>query len=136
MALATCAPGLAGIAFVWLLFGASPEAENLSPPLTAEVERLAGHQVTIANGGYTIDDIAGDGPPIVGVIERRGEHLILVSEEGPEYRLAGVLAKPRIAGPGYKVWALGPIEKKIETTRPSLPILTPRRLGILAPPKR
>ncbi|MEM9490060.1 MAG: hypothetical protein AAGC55_13010 [Myxococcota bacterium] len=97
--------------------------------LDTELSRLRGQQVTITGAGYTIDDIAGEGRPLVGVVERRGDHLILVAGAAGEYRLAGPLARPRIAGPGYKVWALGTL-----SGRPPQPVLTVRRIGVLAPP--
>jgi hypothetical protein len=98
----------------WLLAAPGNVAE--------EVSRLAGQRVTVVDDGYVIDDIAGEGEPIVGVVERRGRELWL-----GDYRLTGPLARPRIAGPGYKVWALG------EITGDTLRI---RRIGILAPPRR
>lgn len=98
-------------------------------PDPAELSRLEGHEVVIdrsAPGGYRIVDIAGEGPPLVGVIERRGEALFLVA--GAEaLRLTGPLAVPRIAGPGYKVWAIG------DRAGDRLAV---RRLGILRPPER
>ena len=87
-----------------------------------ELSRLAGHTVTRTDDGYEIDDIAGEGKPIVGVVERRGRELWVAG-----YRLTGPLARPRIAGPGYKVWVLGDIAG---TT------LRARRLGVLASPHR
>ena len=93
-----------------------------------ELSRLTGHDVTIAANGasYVIADVAGEGKPIVGVVQRRGEELWLIAEGGDEYRLTGVLAKPRIAGPGYKIWALGEVNRGGE--------LRARRLGVLARP--
>ena len=111
--------------------GAKKQASGITPGLAAEIERLQGHRVTITGNGYTIDDVAGDGKPLVGVVERRGEHLFLVALDGSSYRLAGPLARPRIAGPGYKIWALGAIDGQAPTQ-----VLTPRRLGVLAPPAK
>jgi len=93
-----------------------------------EISRLAGHDVTIAANGtsYVIEDIAGEGKPMVGVVERRGRELWLVADDGDAVRLVGVLAKPRIAGPGYKVWVLGDVNRAGE--------LRARRLGVLAGP--
>ena len=70
--------------------------------------RLAGQRVTIAadRASLTIDDIAGLGPPVIGVIERRGDDLVLVAADGA-HALRGPLARPRIAGPGYTVWVIG-----------------------------
>ena len=80
--------------------------------------RLVGH--TVRDGA--IVDIAGEGAPRVGVIERRGAELWLRGEG--EWRLVGPLAHPRIAGPGYQVWVLGPVEDGA---------LHARRLGVLRP---
>lgn len=91
-------------------------------PIAGELARLDGQRVTVTGDDYTIDSIAGEGKPIVGVVDKRGDELWLAG-----YRLTGPLARPRIAGPGYKVWALGEIRG---TT------LRVRRLGILAPPQR
>jgi hypothetical protein len=77
--------------------------------------------------GYTIDDIAGEGRPLVGIVERRGDALWLAGADGSAHRLRGPLAVPRIAGPGYKVWALGRVVGRD---------LHARRLGVLAPAHR
>jgi hypothetical protein len=94
----------------------------LSPGSIAdELSRLEGHRVIETAGGYEIIDVAGEGAPIVGVVEKR--------DDGPwlaGYRLIGPLARPRIAGPGYKVWALGDVAGDT---------LRVRRLGVLAPPR-
>lgn len=105
------------------------------PALQAERERLAGHRVRVtADGsGYTIMDIAGEGAPVVGVVERRGDHLWLVTGDRARYRLTGPLARPRIAGPGYKVWVLGDVIDSAGHPAGG-PVLRPRRLGVLAPP--
>lgn len=110
--------------------GARPE-----PALQAERERLTGHRVRVAadGSGYTIMDIAGEGAPVVGVVERRGDHLWLVTGDRARYRLTGPLARPRIAGPGYKIWALGDVIDSAGHPAGG-PVLRPRRLGILAPP--
>ncbi len=100
--------------FVGLLLQPAPVADELS--------RLTGQRVTETGDSYRIDDIAGEGAPIVGVVERRGKHLYL-----GDLRLTGPLARPRIAGPGYKVWAIGTISGKT---------LRLRRIGILARPSR
>ncbi len=89
-------------------------------PLADELSRLAGQRVTETGDSYHIDDIAGEGAPIVGVVERRGEHLYL-----GDLRLTGPLSRPRITGPGYKVWAIGKVSGKT---------LRLRRIGILARP--
>jgi hypothetical protein len=90
-----------------------------------ELARLEGHTVSVAADGYVLEDVAGEGRPLVGVVERRGAALVLVTGEGA-WRLVGPLAIPRIAGPGYKVWALGDLEGDT---------LRARRLGVLAAPR-
>lgn len=94
----------------------------LAPELAAEVDRLAGQRVAIAadGSGYVIEDIAGEGAPIVGVVERRGDGLWVNG-----LRLVGPLAVPRIAGPGYKVWVIGEVDGQI---------VRARRIGVLRPP--
>lgn len=91
--------------------------------------RLAGHTIEIApdRRAIRIVDIAGAGAPRVGVIERTGGDLVLVTAEG-RWRLAGPLARPRIAGPGYTVWVIGTLDAGNVAT------LTARRLGILRRP--
>jgi hypothetical protein len=79
--------------------------------------------------GYVIEDVAGEGAPVVGVVEQRPDGLWLASEDGARYRLAGVLARPRIAGPGYKIWVLGAV-----IVQQGENVLVARRLGVLAPP--
>jgi len=95
--------------------------------VAAELARLAGHRVAVAADGesYRILDVAGEGAPEVGVVERRGRALLLRRPDGSAVELAGPLAVPRIAGPGYKVWVLG---------RVAGGVLVVRRLGVLAPP--
>jgi len=93
------------------------------PEVAAEVARLVGQDVAVAPDGasYAIRDVAGEGAPLVGVVERRGEELWLVRPT--TVRLVGPLANPRIAGPGYKVWVLGPVENGV---------CRARRVGVLA----
>jgi len=100
------------------------------PALAAELARLDGQRVEVApdRASYRILDIAGEGAPLVGVVERRGASLWLRAEVGPPRRLVGPLAVPRIAGPGYKVWVIGRVAPDGE--------LSARRLGILARPVR
>lgn len=95
--------------------------------VASELARLAGHRVAVAADGrsYRILDVAGEGAPEIGVVERRGAALFLRRADGSRLRLAGPLAVPRIAGPGYKVWVLGRVERGA---------LVARRLGVLAPP--
>jgi hypothetical protein len=97
--------------------------------IAAELSRLAGQRVLIAPGrdGYRILDVAGEGEPLVGVVERRGNALWLRPERGPAHRLAGPLAIPRIAGPGYTIWVLGRAAPDGS--------LVARRIGVLAPPR-
>jgi hypothetical protein len=91
--------------------------------------RLAGHQVRISDDSrvLTIDDVAGEGPPHIGVIARDGDHLVLVTATA-RWRLTGPLARPRIAGPGYTVWLVG------EPAHGSIPTLRAKRVGILRRP--
>lgn len=123
--------------------------------LAAEIGRLQGQRVRIADtsagtsadtsadtsagtsagpgpgrgAGYVIEDVAGEGAPVVGVVEQRPGGLWLAGEDGVTYRLAGVLARPRIAGPGYKIWVLGTV-----IVQRGENVLRARRLGVLAPP--
>ncbi len=101
----------------------------VDPALADELSRLAGQTVAVAADGasYTITDVAGEGAPRVGVVQRRGRALWLVDDHGAAVRLTGPLAVPRIAGPGYRVWVLG---------APDGDALRARRLGILRPPPR
>ena len=66
--------------------------------------RLVGQRFTVAadHRSITIEDIAGLGPPEVGVVERRGDDLYLGA-----HKLTGPLARPRLAGPGYTIWVIG-----------------------------
>ena len=68
--------------------------------------RLAGHRYRTGDGVVVIDDVAGAGRPWTGVVERRGDALYLVTALGA-LELTGPLARPRIAGPGYTIWAVG-----------------------------
>jgi hypothetical protein len=109
---------------------APPPAALVRRSVADEVARLDGHAVQVAPGGgdYEIVDVAGEGAPLVGVVERRGGELWLRPPRGAAIRLVGPLAVPRIAGPGYKVWVVG---------RPAPDgSLVARRLGVLARPAR
>jgi hypothetical protein len=114
---------------------AEPAPANLVAVTADEVAevaaRLAGHRVTVAadRRAIRIDDVAGAGAPRVGVVARDGEHLVLDAADG-RWRLAGPLARPRIAGPGYTVWVVGGAE------RHDVPTLTIQRLGVLKRPAR
>jgi hypothetical protein len=103
-------------------------AGSAGADVASELARLAGHRVEVApdRQSYRIVDVAGEGTPEVGVVERRGASLFLRRADGSAVALAGPLAVPRIAGPGYKVWVLGRVERGA---------LVARRLGVLAPPR-
>lgn len=90
--------------------------------------RLAGQRFTIAadRASVTIEDVAGLGPPTIGVVERRGDELWLA-----DHRLTGPLARPRLAGPGYTIWVIGDVaaDGSIRVTRLGVlrrPITSPR----------
>ena len=125
-----------------------PDGPETRPSVAAELARLEGQSVRVVDDvphgpgartgegttrarSYVIDDVTGEGAPVVGVVERRGQALWLVAPDGASYRLAGALARPRIAGPGYKIWALGAV-----TTSGGERVLVARRIGVLAPPWR
>jgi hypothetical protein len=95
------------------------------PEIDAMARRLAGHRVRVGDGALVVDDIAGDGRPWIGVVERRGDALWLVTAVAA-LELRGPLARPRIAGPGYLVWVIG--------TRDASRIVA-TRLGVLQPPR-
>lgn len=90
----------------------------------ALLDRLIGHRVRWQDGVLAIDDAAGEGRPWIGVVERRGAALWLAGD-GFALRLTGPLARPRLAGPGYLVWATGVRRGEV---------LVAHRLGVLAPP--
>jgi len=92
----------------------------------AMLDRLRGHHVRWRDGALEIVDVAGAGRPWIGVVERRGAALWLVGADFA-WRLRGALARPRLAGPGYLVWAIGRL------TGADLDVA---RLGVLAPPRR
>lgn len=115
------------LCLVGLLGGAPP----VSPAaIDAELARLEGHTVEVAadRSGYRIVDVAGDGAPLVGVIERRGAALVLRAGDRA-LELRGPLAVPRIAGPGYKVWVIG-----AEAGSGGSRVIEVKRIGILAHP--
>ena len=84
--------------------------------------RLEGQTAALGPEGLDISDVAGEGPPLCGVVERRGDELWL---SPPGVRLVGPLAHPRLAGPGYRVWVVGPVTAEG---------LRAVRLGVLLPP--
>lgn len=92
----------------------------------AMLDRLVGQRAGWQDGVLTIADVAGAGRPWIGVVERCGQALWLVGD-GFAWRLTGPLARPRLAGPGYLIWAIG---------APSGDRLAVTRLGVLAPPPR
>lgn len=98
-----------------------------APDITAEVSRLEGHDVVVAKdrSSYVIRSVAGEGKPLVGVVELRANQLWL-NTGAKRYRMIGPLAVPRIAGPRYKVWVLGEVSGQL---------LRARRLGVLAKPR-
>lgn len=95
--------------------------------------RLVGQRARVVAGRLVIDDIAGEGRPWVGVIERHGAELWLRTDDGP-LRLAGPLARPRVAGPGYRAWAIGAVTAAAPAPPGTPPTMRLRRLGILARP--
>ena len=123
--------------------GATTLAPTTPAPLTAAsiavdgaagpamLARLAGQRARLVGGRLVIDDIAGEGRPWVGVVERRGADLWLVTDDGA-VRLAGPLARPRVAGPGYRVWATGRLAPATGAAPPTLRL---RRIGVLARPR-
>ncbi len=92
----------------------------------AMVGRLGGHRARLVDLRLHVDDVAGEGRPWLGTVERRGRELWLVGD-GFALALDGPLARPRIAGPGYTVWVTG----RVAAGR-----LRARRVGVLAPPPR
>lgn len=116
----------------------SPAAVTPAPPAAASlvardeagaramVGRLGGHRARRVDLRLHVDDVAGEGRPWLGTVERRGRELWLVGD-GFALALDGPLARPRIAGPGYTVWVTG----RVAAGR-----LRARRVGVLAPPPR
>jgi hypothetical protein len=115
---------LAALAVAANLLAIDPAEE---PAIAA---RLAGQRFTVAadHASIAIDDVAGEGAPIVGVVERRGDELWLVPADAaaPALKLTGPLARARIAGPGYTVWITGD---------PAGGAIRVRRLGVLRRPR-
>ncbi len=100
---------------------AAADADADAEGTRAMLGRLQGHRAHVAGDRLVIEDIAGEGAPLVGVIERRGDGL-WIAGDGFAYRLEGPLARPRIAGPGYRVWVIGEVvDGKLRA----------RRLGVL-----
>jgi len=80
----------------------------IAPPADVPMiaARLEGHAFRTGDGVIVIDDIAGAGRPYTGVVERRPDGLWLRTQLG-SLKLTGPLARPRIAGPGYRIWVVG-----------------------------
>lgn len=112
---------------IWLLLAAILACEPSE--VDAIAARLVGQRITIApdRSSIAIDDVAGEGAPRIGVVARDGRALVLDTDQG-RFVLAGPLARPRLAGPGYTIWVIG------EVAPGSVPTLTIRRLGVLRRP--
>lgn len=96
------------------------------PPLIAAMaSRLAGHRFLAADHALILADVAGAGRPWVGVVAVRCGALWLDTAV-TSLRLTGPLARPRLAGPGYLMWAIG----RLSPDRS----LALHRLGVLARP--
>ncbi len=91
----------------------------------AIAERLRGQRLARLPGAIRIDDAGGEGPPWVGTVARRGGALWLVGD-GFALRLTGPLARARLAGPGYAIWATGAVTGDA---------LAAHRLGVLRRPR-
>jgi hypothetical protein len=91
----------------------------------AMLDRLLGHHVGWRDGVLMIDDVAGEGRPWIGVVERRRDGLWLRGQAFA-WRLRGSLARPRLMGPGYLMWATGAVDGDD---------LQLHRIGVLAPPR-
>lgn len=106
--------------------GAPPEAARViaAPAAIATMAARVPGRVDRGDGVLAIVDVGGAGAPWVGVVARRGADLWLRTALG-DLRLVGTLARPRLAGPGYLVWAQG--ARLGDTLRVA-------RLGVLAPP--
>lgn len=98
-------------------------AADAAADAAAVLSRLQGHTARVVGDDVVIDDVAGEGKPLVGVVERRGRSLWLVNKE-TALELRGPLARPRIAGPGYRVWVIG--ERDGDG-------IVARRIGVLEP---
>ncbi len=105
---------------------APPEAARViaQPTALAPMAARVPGRIVVGDGVLAIVDVGGAGAPWIGVVERRGAALWLRTALG-ELRLTGALARPRLAGPGYLVWAQG---ARVDDT------LALARLGVLARP--
>jgi hypothetical protein len=117
------------LALALLLVASDAHADEIActDDCDAIAARLAGQTIERDARAIRILDVAKEGAPRVGVVARDGEHLVLITAD-ERLRLAGPLARPRIAGPGYAVWVIGTV------ARGDVPTLTVRRLGILRRP--
>lgn len=96
------------------------------PPLVAAMAgRLVGHRFFVGDHALILADVAGAGRPWVGVVAARCGGLWLDTAVA-SLRLTGPLARPRLAGPGYLMWAIG----RVSPDRS----LALHRLGVLARP--
>lgn len=98
--------------------------------LDAIAGRLAGHRVRRGDHVLIVEDVAGAGRPWVGVVASRCGALWLDTAVH-SFLLGGPLARPRVAGPGYLVWAVGAIGPGAATAPRTLEL---QRLGVLARP--
>jgi hypothetical protein len=93
--------------------------------------RLAGHQVRRGDHVLLIEDVAHQGRPWVGVVVVRCGQLWLKTAV-IALRFTGPLARARIAGPGYMVWATG--VRRAVASGASGDDFELLRLGVLARP--
>jgi hypothetical protein len=111
--------------------------------LDAMASRLTGHRFRRGDHVLILEDVAGAGRPWVGLVDSRCGELWLDTAVR-SFRLTGPLARLRIAGPGYLVWATGtipsasaeaiearPAEARTDGPSASLGL---ERLGVLAAP--
>ena len=104
--------------------------------LEAMASRLAGHRFRTGDHVLLLEDVAGAGRPWVGTVASRCGALWLDTAVR-SFRLTGPLARLRIAGPGYLVWATGSIESSADgSIEGSIEgaTLELQRLGVLARP--
>jgi hypothetical protein len=103
--------------------------------LAAMAARLAGHRVQLGDHVLLLHDVAGQGRPWVGVVVARCGQLWLHTAV-TTLRLTGPLARMRLAGPGYLMWAVG-VRRPAPGAAASAhgDELALSRLGVLAPPE-
>lgn len=102
----------------------------IAPPslIAAMAQRLEGQRFVQGDHALVIEDVAQSGRPWVGVVAARCGALWLDTAVRP-IRLTGPLARPRLAGPGYLMWAIGDLSSGASGQSLEL-----RRLGVLARP--